>query len=181
MSSDSEQFFRLIQNFSIHESFWTTQQKDKLMGHLVWNGLYWMCCLFYLLGQLRISHLFCIYKVQAWNSRWCRSYGSNSIWHGAADWFSPVSVANELAAAFQILGSVCCSSSSVIQPSPLTFPSSTCIDLIWGDWYMLYMGVISYYMCSSSISYMLTAPCCGFIGRRRSSSVADLPHQDQTH
>ncbi len=34
------------------------------------------------------------------------------------------------------------------------------------------------YMCSSSISYMLTAVCCGCIG---SSSVADLFRQDQSH
>uniref|UniRef100_A0A8C2JRF1 Tyrosine-protein kinase n=1 Tax=Cyprinus carpio TaxID=7962 RepID=A0A8C2JRF1_CYPCA len=43
------------------------------------------------------------------------------------------------------------------------------------------------YMCSSSISYMLTAVCCGCIGSRKSwyllccSSGADLFHQGQKH
>ncbi len=83
-----------------------------------------------------------------------------------------------------------CSSCSALQ-KPSTMPSFTCIDLLLGGSCMLYMGGILYslfYMCSSSISYMLTGACCGCIGSSkswyllcRSSSVADLFCQDQTH
>ncbi len=37
-----------------------------------------------------------------------------------------------------------CFSSCILLQKPSTFPSSTCIDLIRGDSWMLYMGVISY-------------------------------------
>ncbi len=61
-----------------------------------------------------------------------------------------------------------------------------CIELcyvspaLWGVIHMCYM-------CSSSISYMLTAGCCGCIGSSKSryllcrSSVPDLVRQDQIH
>ncbi len=51
---------------------------------------------------------------------------------------------------------------------PSTFPSSTCIDLLRGDSCMLWGLFHICYMCSSSISYMLTAGCCGCIGSRKS-------------
>ncbi len=82
-----------------------------------------------------------------------------SLSHVTAYWFSPVSVANELPAQhsntwLMLVVAVC----STLQKPP-TFPSSTCIDLLWGD-HVCYGGY-SCYMCSSSISYMLIAACCG--------------------
>ncbi len=73
-----------------------------------------------------------------------------SLPHGTADWFSPVSVANELAAQHSNKGivfavAVC----SVLQKS-FTFPSSTCIDLlrvdracyIWGMSHVIYAAAV---------------------------------------
>ncbi len=133
-------------------------------------------------------------RVLAWNSRWRSPIGltqsdlMTSLSHGTADWFSPVSVANELTAQYYntwllFAVAVC----SALQKTS-TFPSSTCIDLLRGD-HVYYMGVIYMcYMCRSSISYMLTVACCGCIGSSksryllcRSNSVADLFRQDQIH
>ncbi len=88
---------------------------------------------------------------------------SNSIWHyyhmAQADWFfilyqQPMSLLLNI----QILAV------AVLQKAS-TFPSSICIDLIrvimcaiWGLFHICYM-------CSSSISYMLTAACCGCISK----------------
>ncbi len=145
-------------------------------------------------GHIIIKLYVYMYRVLAWNSS-CRSPIGltqsalmTSSSHGTADWFSPVSVANELTAQYSntwllFAVAVC----SVLQ-KPSTFPSSTCIDLLRGDLCMLYGVIHMCYMCSSSISYMLTAACCGCIGSSKSlyliccsSSVADLFRQDQIH
>ncbi len=68
---------------------------------------------------------------------------------------------------FKYLASACCSSCIALK-KPSTFPSSTCIDLLRGDSCMLWGLFHICYMCSSSISYMLTAGCCGCIGSRKS-------------
>ncbi len=70
--------------------------------------------------------------------------------HVTADWFSPVSVANELAAHhsstwLMFVVAVC----SALQ-KPSTFPSSTCIDLLQGDSCMLYGGY-SYVICAAAV------------------------------
>ncbi len=65
---------------------------------------------------------------------------------------------------------------------PSTFPSSTCIALLRGD----FMNVI----CAAAVFIMLIAACCGYIGSRKSwyllcrsssSTLVDLFHQDRTH
>ncbi len=135
-----------------------------------------------------------MYRVLAWNSRWRSPIGltqsdlMTSLSHGTADWLSPVSVANELSAQHSNIWLVLAVAVSSVLQKPSTFPSSTCIDLLRGDSCMLYGGYFICYICSSSISYMLTAACCGCIGSSksrhllcRSSSVADLFRQNQTH
>ncbi len=69
---------------------------------------------------------------------------------------------------FKYLASACCSSCSALQ-KPSTFPSSTCIDLLQGDF--MYVTFHICFMCSSSSiksacrNYMLTeARLCGCIG-----------------
>ncbi len=57
-------------------------------------------------------------------------------------WFSPVSVANELLLAV----AVC----SVLQ-KPSTFLSSTCIDLLRGDSFMLYGGYFTYVIFAAAV------------------------------
>ncbi len=63
-------------------------------------------------------------------------------------------------ATFSYLARAYCSSCSLFQ-KPCTFPSSNCIDLLWGNViYVIYGGYFICYMCSrSSIFYMLTAAC----------------------
>ncbi len=64
---------------------------------------------------------------------------SNSIWHIDIitlrhSWLALSCISSQWAccSTFKYLASVCCSSSSVLQKLS-TFPSSTCIDLLWGD------------------------------------------------
>ncbi len=61
---------------------------------------------------------------------------------------------------FSYLARAYCSSCSLLQ-KPCTFPSSNCIDLLWGNViHVIYGGYFICYMCSSSsISNMLTAAC----------------------
>ncbi len=116
---------------------------------------------------------------------------SNSTWHNhfhhMAQLIGFLCISSQWArcSAFKYVASAYCSSCSALQ-KPSTFPSSTCIDLLWGDLCMLYGGYFIH-MFSSSFSYMLTAACCGCIGSSKSryllchsSSVADLFRQDQT-
>ncbi len=56
-----------------------------------------------------------------------------SISHGTADWFSPVSVANELTAQYSNTWLLFAVAVSSALQKPSTFPSSTCIDLLRGD------------------------------------------------
>ncbi len=97
------------------------------------------------------SNLCYIYIVLAWNSRWRSPIGltqsdvMTSLSHGTADWFCPVSVANELTAQYSntwllFAVAVC----STLQ-KPSTFPSSTCIDLLRGDSCMLW-GLFHVYL-----------------------------------
>ncbi len=81
---------------------------------------------------------------------------------------------------FKYLASAFCSNCSTLQ-KPSTFSSSTCIDLLRGDWCMLYGGYFIYVMCNSSISYTLTSACCGYIGcsksqQQRSRSIPPRPN-----
>ncbi len=70
---------------------------------------------------------------------------------------------------------------------PSTFPSSTCMDLLRGDFMYVIYGCYFIYMCSSSISYMLTAGCLWMYWQTwyllccSRSSIVDLFCQDQTH
>ncbi len=60
---------------------------------------------------------------------------------------------------FKYLFRACNSCCSTLQ-KPFIFPSSTCIDLLWGDFmYVIHGGYFIYVMCSRSISYMITAAC----------------------
>ncbi len=118
-------------------------------------------------------------RVLAWDSRWRSPIGltqsdlMTSLAHGTADWFSPVSVANELTAQYSntwLLFVVAVRRNPPPSPAP---PVLICYEVICGVIHMRYM-------CSSSISFMLTAACCGCIGNSKSryllcrSSVADL-------
>ncbi len=89
------------------------------------------------------------YRALAWNSRWrspiCLTQSDlmTSLSHGTADWFSPLSVANELSAQHSNIWLVLAVAVRSVLQKPSTFPSSTCIELLRGDSCMLY-GVISY-------------------------------------
>ncbi len=71
---------------------------------------------------------------------------SNSVWHNdiIITWCSwlVLCISSQWASA-------CCSSCSVVQ-KPSTFPSSTCIDLLWGDSCILYMRVILDVICTAA-------------------------------
>ncbi len=115
---------------------------------------------------------------------------SNSIWqwhYYMVQLIGSLHISSQCCSTFKCLTSACYGSRSTLQ-KPSTFPSSTCIDLLRGDSCMLYGGYFICYMWSNSISYMLTAACCGCIGSSKSrylvcssSSVADIFCQDQTH
>ncbi len=137
-----------------------------------------------------------IYRALAWKSRWRCPIGltqsdlMTSLSYGTADRFSPVSVANELTAQYSNTWLLFAVAVSSALQKPSTFPSSTCIDLLRGDSCMLWGVIRMCFMCSSSISYMLTAACYGCIVssesryllcRSSSSSIADLFLQDQIH
>ncbi len=108
--------------------------------------------------------------------------------HGTAHWFSLVSVANELIAQYLntwllFAVAVCQHTSETLHLPQLHLYRSADSCMIYGVIHMCYM-------CSSSISYMLTAACCECIGssmsqyllcRSSSSSVTDLFRQDQIH
>ncbi len=89
------------------------------------------------------------YRVLAGNSRWCSPIGltqsdlMSSLSHDTADWFSPVSVANELTAQYSNTWLLFAVAVSSALQKPSIFPSSTCIDLLRGDSCMLY-GDYSY-------------------------------------
>ncbi len=130
-----------------------------------------------------------IYRVLAWNSRWRSPIGltqselMTSLSHGTADCFSPLSVANELSAQYSntwLLFAVAvwqCTSKILHLPQLHRYRSGT-------RWFMYVIWGYSY-MCSSSISFMLTTACCRCIGSSKSlyllchSSVEDLFRQDQ--
>ncbi len=90
------------------------------------------------------------YRVLPWNSRWHSPIGltqsdlMTSLSHGTADWFSPESVANELAAQHSNIWLVLTVAVCRVLQKPSTFPSSTCIDLLRGDSCMLYGGYFLY-------------------------------------
>ncbi len=100
-----------------------------------------------------------------WNSRWCSPIGLTqsdlltSLSHGTADWFSPVSVANELAAQHLNIWLVLAVAVCSMLQKPSTFPTSTCIDLLWGDSYKLYAVPIP------DLWGPYAKLCCGGAGR----------------
>ncbi len=82
---------------------------------------------------------------------------SNSIWHndiitGIADWLFLYQKQWACCTTFKYLASVCFSSCNMLQ-KPSIFPSSTCIDQLWGDSCMLYIGVISYVI-SAAVAFL---------------------------
>ncbi len=102
------------------------------------------------LGPITNSSAMGTYRVLAWNSRWRSPIGltqsdlMTSLSHGTADWFSPVSVANELSAQHSHIWLVLVVAVCSVLQKPSTFPSSTCIDLLQGDSCMLWGGYFMY-------------------------------------
>ncbi len=119
-----------------------------------------------------------IYRVLGWNSCLIGLTQSDLLTSLSRDsWlvFSCISSQWAQCSIFKYLALVCCSSRSTLQ-KPSTFPSSTCIDLLWGDSCMLYGGYSYGYMCSSSISYMLAAACCGcIVGSSKQQHSRSIP------
>ncbi len=128
------------------------------------------------------------YKVLARNSRWCSSIDltqydimTPSSRHS---WFVLSCIGSQWArcSTFKYFTYVC-GSSLQHTPETLHLPQLHLYRSATGCIH----GGYSCYMCSSSISYMLTAACCGCIGSSKSrylvcrSSVADLFCQDQIH
>ncbi len=123
---------------------------------------------------------------------------SNSIWpNDIISWHSCLVLSCigsqwALCSTFKYMTSACCSSSqraseTLHLPQLHLYRSATrwFMYAIWGLFHVCYI-------CSSSISYMLTAACCGCIGcsksqyllfrsRSRSRSIAGLFCQDQIH
>ncbi len=80
---------------------------------------------------------------------------SNSIWHNDIistwhSWLVLSCIGSQWArcSTFKYLANACCSSSSALQ-KPSTFPSSTCIDLLWGD-HVCYGGY-SWVICAAAV------------------------------
>ncbi len=80
-----------------------------------------------------------------------------SLSHGAADWSFCISSQWACCSTFKHLASACCSSCSALQ-KPSAFPSSTCIDLLQGDFtYAIYEGYFIYVVCAAALfAHMLT-------------------------
>ncbi len=87
----------------------------------------------------------CVYRVLAWNSRWLCPIGltqsdlMTSVLYGTADWFSPVSIANELSAQHSNIWLVLAVAVRSMLQKPSIFPSFTYIDLVRSDSCMLYL------------------------------------------
>ncbi len=81
---------------------------------------------------------------------------SNSIWPNDIitwhSWLVLSCIGSQWArcSTFRYMTSACCSSCSLLQ-KPSTFPSSTCIDLLWGDSCMLYGGYFMYVICTAAV------------------------------
>ncbi len=107
-----------------------------------------------------------------------------SLSHGTADWFSPVSVANELSAQHSNIWLVFVVAVCSVLQKPSTFPSSTCIDLLRGD-HVCYRGLFISVICAAEIiltcSQQHVVEVLAVASLSTCSSVADLFHQDQTH
>ncbi len=120
------------------------------------------------------------YKVLAWNSRWRSPIGLTksdlltSLSHGTADSAVLSCIGSQwaLCSTFKYMTSACCSSWSMLQ-KPSTFPSSTCIDLLWGDSCMLYGGYSIYVIqvCAAAV----------FLACSQQQQRADVFSQNQTH
>ncbi len=83
-----------------------------------------------------------IYRVLAWNSCLIGLTQSDLLTSlSPGSWLVFSCISNQWVdySIFKYLALVCCSSRSTLQ-KPSTFPSSTCIDLLWGDSCMLYGG-----------------------------------------
>ncbi len=93
--------------------------------------------------------------------------------HVTADWSSPVSVANELAAQHSNAWLVLALAVRSVLQKPSFFPSSTCIDLLWGDSCMLYGGYFMYVIFVAAAVYLTCSQqnVCGCIGSSKSRSM----------
>ncbi len=183
--------------FRFNKAFWNDGEINIVQNSVFRHDIYSIAVVMVMLTTLRTHHadLSPKYRVLAWNSRWRSLIGltqsdlMTSLSHDTADWFSPVSVANELSAQHSNIWLVLVvADRSVLQktlhlPQLHLYRSAT-------RWYMYAIGGLFHvcYICSSSISYMLTAACCGHIGSStsrylfcHSSSIADLFRQNQIH
>ncbi len=134
------------------------------------------------------------YRVLAWNSRWRSLMIMNSIWHNDIiitwhSWLVLSCIGSQWAhcSIFKYMTSACCISCSMLQ-KPSTFPSSTCIDLLQGDSYMLYGGYLMYVIFAAAVFLtcsqqhvvdVLTVASLGACSA--AAAAADLFRQDQIH
>ncbi len=93
--------------------------------------------------------------------------------HVTADWSSPVSVANELAAQHSNAWLVLALAVRSVLQKPSFFPSSTCIDLLWGDSCMLYGGYFMYVIFAAPAVFLTCSQqnVCECIGSSKSRSM----------
>ncbi len=133
------------------------------------------------------------YWVLARNSKLEQSDRSNSIWPNDIiiiwlSWlvFSCVSSQWAHCSVFKYLAFVWCSSWAAHFRNPPPSPAPP-VQICYEGIHVCYMGLFMCYMCSSSISYMLTAACCGCIGSSnflyllgRSSSSRSIPPRPNT-
>ncbi len=99
------------------------------------------------------TEIFCnIINTEFWHPIGLTQSGlMTSLSHGTADWFSPVLVANELAAQYSNIWLVLAVAVCSMLQKPSTFPSSTCIDLLPGDSCMLHGGYFMYVIFAAAV------------------------------
>ncbi len=136
-----------------------------------------------------------LYKVLSWNGRWRRPIASKSTWYNylithiaqLIGLFSHKQPMTACCSTLKYSSSACWSSCSTLQ-KPSSSPSSTCIDLLWGDFiYVLQRGY--FVTCTAAVFLSFSQQhVCGssssksrYLLCRTSSSVADLFLQDHTH
>ncbi len=126
---------RYFAKLPYNESKWCPMHGQKLMRLSKWHNFHFW-----------VNYPFKS-KFLSWNSGWRSPIGLTQ-----ADIMTPVFTWHSWACCsmFKYSASACYSSCSALEPS--TLPSSTCIDLLWGDFmYVIYGG---YFICVIYVQYL---------------------------
>ncbi len=126
-----------------------------------------------------------IYRVLAWNSRWRIPIGTTqsdlmtSLSHGTADWFSPISVANELSAQHSNIWLVLVVAvlqhalETLHRPQLHLYRSAT-------RWFMYVIFAAAVFLTCSQ-QHVVDVLAIASLSTCSAAAAADLFRQDQTH